>query len=103
MSFTISSTLSISRKRELNCEKVAEFLGKAGLITDVTKNISYQRDGRENGCRLTQSISSKSEIERMWTLLKKEYELECAHLHVLGKYDGCVLNYIAPSQCLAKD
>ena len=52
MSFTVSSSLSISSKKPLDCEKVAEFLGKAGIITDVTSNVSIQRDGKEYGFRL---------------------------------------------------
>lgn len=100
--FTVSSTLSISRKEPLDCEKVAEFLGRAGILTDVTSNISMQHTGKEYGCRLVQSISSKNEIKYMWKRLKEEYGLRCAHLTVGNKYDGCVLNYIPPSRCRAE-
>lgn len=103
MSFTVSSSLSISSKKQLDCEKVAEFLGKAGIITDVTSNVSIQRDGKEYGCRLVQSISTKTEVENIWTALRDEYNLGCAHLTVANKYDGCILNYLAPSRCKAKD
>lgn len=103
MSFTVSSSLAISSPAPLDCEKVAEFLGKAGMVTDVTSNVSIQRDGKEYGCRLVQSVSSKREIEEMWTKLRDEYGLQCAHLTVANKYDGCVLNFLAPSKCKAKD
>jgi hypothetical protein len=103
MSFTVSSSLAISSKKPLDCEKVAEFLGKAGIITDVTSNISMQRGGKEYGCRLVQSISTKTEIENIWTALKDKYKLGCAHLTVANKYDGCILNYLAPSHCKAID
>ena len=87
----------------MDCEEVAEFLGKVGIITDVTSNISMQRNGKEYGCRLIQSISTKTEIEQIWTALRDEYKLGCAHLTVANKYDGCVLNYLAPSRCNARD
>ena len=103
MPFTVSSSLSISRTKPLDCEKVAEFLGRAGIMTDITSNTSIQRQGKEYGCRLVQSISSKNEIENIWTKLRDEYGLQCAHLTVANKYDGCVLNYLAPSKCYAKD
>ena len=103
MSFTVSSSLAISRTAPLDCEKVAEFLGKAGIITDVTSNVSVQRHGKEHGCRLVQSVNSKHDIEEIWTKLRDEYGLQCAHLTVANKYDGCVLNFLAPSKCKAKD
>ena len=103
MSFTVSSSLAISSKKPLNCEKVADFLGKAGVITDVTSNVSMQRTGKEYGCRLVQSVSTKTEIEKIWTILRDEYKLGCAHLTVANKYDGCVLDYLAPSRCKAED
>ncbi len=103
MSFTVSSSLAISRKEYLDCEKVAEFLGKAGIITDVTSNISIQKNGKEYGCRLVQSINSKDEIREMWDKLKHEYGLSCAHLTVGNKYEGCVLNFLAPSLCKVVD
>lgn len=103
MSLTVSCSLAISSKKPLDCEQVAEFLGRAGIITDVTSNVSMQRDGKEYGCRLVQSVSTKTEIEKIWTTLRDEYKLGCAHLMVANKYDGCVLNYLAPSHCKAKN
>lgn len=102
MSFCISTTISISHKK-LNCEKVAEFLGKIGIQSDVTRNISYQKTGIEEGCRLVQTMNSRNDICNIWELLKNEYGLTCAHLNVNGKYDGCILNYLAPSVCPLQD
>ena len=103
MSFTVSSSLAISRTEPLDCEKVAEFLGKAGIITDVTSNISIQRNGKEYGCRLVQSLTSKGDIEHIWTKLRDKYNLQCAHLTIGNQYDGCILNYLTPSKCPVKD
>ena len=40
---------------------MAEYLGKAGIITSVSSNISTQPN-KEYGCRLTQSIKSKNKV-----------------------------------------
>ena len=98
MSIYLTSVLSVSRKEKIDCEKMAEYLGKAGIITSVSSNISTQPH-KEYGCRLTQSIKSKEGIIRMWSLLKKKYNFECAHLKVENKFSGCVLDYIEPTKC----
>jgi hypothetical protein len=99
----VSSTLSVSQKNELSCGKMALFLSNAGIITSVTSNISTQPH-IEYGCRLTQSIESKEDIRKIWTIIEKKYDFKCGHLKVDGSYDGCILNYLRPSLCSnAKD
>jgi hypothetical protein len=82
---------------------VARFLSSAGFPVDVTSNVSMQNGKPEWGCRVVQSLETKEEVDAVWKLLRDEYNLGCAHLHVAGKFDGCVLDYIAPSRCLAED
>lgn len=111
MPITVSSTISVSSPIHLNCEKLAEFLSNSGIITSVSSNIStvpstvefrnqrlsYIR--KEYGCRLVQTVESKNEIQTIWEKLKKEYGFNCAHITVGNQFDGCILNYLAPSQC----
>ena len=97
----ISSTISVSRKDNLNCIEIAKFLSKAGVITSITSNVSTLPH-IEYGCRLTQTIESKNELENIWELLKKQYNFKCAHLKIEGVYDGCILNYLRPSICKQK-
>jgi len=98
MTFTVSSVISVSRKMPLDCNELAEFLGKAKIITDVTSNITMQPK-KEYGCRLVQSVNSKREIEKIWNIMQSTYKFECAHLRVEGKFDGCILDYLAPTNC----
>lgn len=103
MSHKVSTVLSISRPQYLSCRSVAHFLSAAGYSVDVGSNITMQNGRPEWGCRVVQSLESKEEVGIVWRLLRDEYGLGCAHLCVSGKFDGCVLDYIAPSRCLAKD
>ena len=98
MSIFVSSTLSVSRKEKLDCKEVAEYLSKCNIITSISDNLSTTPK-LENGCRLTQSISSKDDLEKLWNLLKNRYDFKCAHLKIDGHYDGCILNYLAESKC----
>ena len=87
MAFFISSTLSVSQKEKLNCQEMAVYLSKCGIVTSITSNISTQPE-IEYGCRLAQGIVSKKDIEFIWDKLKKKYNFQCAHLSIPNKFDG---------------
>ena len=91
-------TISVSRKEPLDCRRMAEFLGAAGIKTSVTPNFTAQPE-KENGCRLVHSVTTKSEIGTIWNKLHTQYGFECAHLTVGNKYDGCILDFLPPSRC----
>ena len=95
---SVSSTISVSKKDKIDCEEMAKFLSKNKILTSITSNISSTPD-IEYGCRLQQSISSKKDVENIWTLLKSKYDFKCAHLKLGDAYDGCILNYLEPNKC----
>jgi hypothetical protein len=94
----ISSILSVSKKDKIDCEQMARYLSENNIITSISSNISTT-PGIEYGCRLHQSVTSKKDIENIWNLLKNKYEFKCAHLKLADVYDGCILNFLAPSKC----
>ena len=95
---SVSSILSVSKKDKLDCQEMAKYLSKYNIITSISSNISTTPD-IEYGCRLHQSITSKKDLENIWSLLKTKYDFNCAHLKVGDAYDGCILNYLEPSKC----
>lgn len=94
----VTSKLSVSRKKELNCLEMAKYLSKFNIVTSITANVSTQPH-LEYGCNLTQSISSKKDIGKIWFLLKNKYNFKCGHLKVGDAFDGCVLDFLAKSKC----
>ena len=98
MAFTTSTTLSVSSKKPMDCKKMAEFLGAKGFYSSVTSNISTEPH-IEYGCRLTQSMTEKKEMELLWTTLKDEYNFTCAHVKIGAQFDGCILDFLRPSLC----
>ena len=98
MPFLISSSLSVSRKAELDCKEMAKYLSKLGIKTSITSNISTQPE-LENGCRLIHSITSKEDMKFIWEKLKNKYNFDCAHLNIPNKFDGCILDFLAESKC----
>jgi len=95
----ITSKLSVSQSQKLDCEKMAFYLSKNNIITSITSNISTQPE-IEYGCNLYQSISSKEDIRKIWSLLKKKYDFKCAHLKVGDAFDGCVSDFLTKSKCI---
>ena len=98
MSIYISSFLSVSRKEKLNCQQMAQYLSTFGIVTSITPNFSTQPD-MENGCRLVQSISSKNDLKIIWDKISDKYNFKCGHLYIPNGFDGCILDYLAPSKC----
>ena len=98
MSINVSSTLSVSQDKPLDCFEMAKYLSNTGIRTSITSNISCQPE-LEYGCRLTQPISNKQDIEVMWGKLKEKYNFQCGHIKVGDIFDGCVLDFLNPSNC----
>ena len=99
-----SSELSISSTNINSCNDVANFLQNMGVICSVTDNISIVPFGKkllkENGCRIKIGTHDPNLINtNFWNKIKSEYNLECAYLHVEGKYKGCIMNYLRHSNC----
>ena len=101
MIFKTTTTLSVSQKEPLDCKKMAEFLGAKGFYTSVTTNITTEPH-MEYGCRLTQTMTQKKELESLWTVLKNKYNFTCAHLRVGDQFEGCILDFLRPSLCSSK-
>ena len=93
-----TATLSVSKKGELDCNKMAEFLGRAGYNVDVSSNSTYIEGKEEKGCRLRMG---SSEVKSVWNSLKEKYGFECGHIKVESNYNGCILDYLTPSKCNA--
>tara|TARA_A100001234_G_C12302120_1_gene249808 strand:+ start:176 stop:487 length:312 start_codon:yes stop_codon:yes gene_type:complete len=96
----VSSTLSVSQVEPLDCLEMAKYLSKNGISTSITSNISCQPH-LEYGCRLTQPISSKQDITIIWEKLQKKYDFTCGHIKVGDIFDGCVKDFLNPSNCLS--
>jgi hypothetical protein len=99
-----TSDLNISSGNIDNCSSVLETLLKAGVTCSVVEQKSVickkKKCWLENGCRITLTGISPNKInERVWQPLQSKFHLDCAHLHVHGKFRGCIFDFIGPSKC----
>ena len=93
-----TAELSVSKATSLDCREMAILLYKHGIISNITENITTQPN-IEYGCKITQPITKKNEIETTWNLLKSHFGFTCAHLKLHDIYSGCILDYLRPSLC----
>lgn len=90
-------TLSISNKN-LKCSDLYSLLKNLGINSSISENKSIQcKNGTcwiENGCRLFFSRITKEEIyQSVWLESKKKYNLNCAHLKIPNKFNGCINDF----------
>lgn len=97
----MTGVLSVSGER-VNCHAVAEAMLRLGIAGDVTKNLTAL-DGRiEPGCRVRVVSEPRSNTLRLWTALRDEMRLECAHVELRHSEAGCVFDVYRPSSCPGK-
>ena len=101
-----TAILSISSNNIKSCDDIAKYFLKSGILCSVVSNTSVIRDGNqlylEKGCNITLP-SLDTDVENIenniWNPLKMKYDLSCAHFNVIGKYKGCIYNYINRNPC----
>ena len=98
MSLNLTSVLSVSQKEKLDCEQMARHLSNYSIQTSITSNISTQPH-IEYGCRLTQPVNSKKDVQLLWSAIKRNYDFTCGHLKIDNIFDGCVLTYLNQKDC----
>ena len=102
-----NSILSISSPSIQSCNDVAEYLKKAKLLCHVTSNVSVvcvdakkEQYEIENGCQIKFGSHHTYLVNPLfWSKLKQQFGLECAHLHIEGKFKGCIYDYFRHSTC----
>ena len=101
----MSVDLSISGGNiDSNCKNVVTLLQRYNIIGKVSSNKSVMPDGTiENGCtiRLSRKLGDEdnSGLKKNWEILKSNLNLDCAHLLIFGKFDGCLFDYIRDTNC----
>ena len=99
-----NSLLSISSPKINNCKEVLTYFYKLGIPCKITENNSIVKMNNkliiEKGCSILFN-SHKPELinHQFWINLKKNFNLECAHLNVQGKFKGCINDYLKKSDC----
>ena len=104
----MSAEISIShiKLEKGSCSVLLESFQKDGIvkamrIQDTYSLVPYKNNIKlENGCLLRFRPDNNTTIKTVWQETKKKVPyLNCANLHILGQYDGCILDYLRPTKC----
>ena len=72
-------------------------------MSSITPNLtvidSIEGHYIENGCRILMGSTNIDDIKKVWVPLKNEFNLNCAHLSIKGKYRGCIYDFFRNSNC----
>ena len=111
-----NTTLSISSPAITDCRRVAEYFRLCQIPCHVTPNHTVIADPKydpkrhphdyaytiENGCQIKFGSHPPQMLNSLfWTKLKNAFRLQCAHVHVEGKFKGCIYDYLRGSNCPA--
>ena len=101
------STISISSGKIKDCNEVATFLANMNIACSISENISVVPYDNimvlEKGCQIKIGGHKPDIINNsMWNKLKNKFDLTCAHIHVDGKFKGCIYDYFRESSCPGK-
>ena len=99
-----TSDLTISSRKEINCDKVLETLRQSGVMCVIIPQKSVICKNThcwiEKGCNIKITGLAHKEIEKkVWDPLQEKFDVTCAHLDIHGYYIGCIKNFIRPSNC----
>ena len=100
-SMNTTFVLSISRQN-LDCSEVAEYMRKMKIPCSVTPNITVQKCTTNKDCEIEQGCSvifNDEPVSEVWKNLKSEFDLTCAHLRGHSNYEGCIYDYVRPTNC----
>ena len=86
-----------SRFVDDDCNSVIGLFRKLKIQTTITptKSVVKNQYGdyvSENGCNIIITRGKDSDIEKIWSPLKNNYNLDCAYLKY-KTYNGCILGY----------
>ena len=105
--FKQSGILSVSAN-DIDCHKIAKMMKDFGIHCSITENWSVvpsriHGDVKlERGCRMLINHidpTSNDLEEKVWKPIKKEFNIECAHLSIGNMFNGCIYNYFRKSDC----
>jgi len=95
----MSVNISVSNTKQTNCKHIVEKFFNFKINCRVIETLSVVDDNIETGCLITfgKEYNDKTSVNNIWNLIKKDYI--CSHIKIDGLFDGCIYDYIRPSNC----
>jgi hypothetical protein len=90
--------LSISSNNIKKCSDIVKILLDLKVLSKVTSNesiVKYNDNYKiERGCTINIMNIETNNIKEIWRPLQKKFNLNCAHLEIPGKFNGCIKKFL---------
>ena len=95
-----SLTMSIS-KDNLNCQDILKFMQLTKIPCNIIKNKTVSKNLKiENGCMVFIPSTDKYSLNyKIWNPIRAKYNLNCAHIDIPYKFNGCIYDYLKQTGC----
>jgi len=91
----MSTEISVSNSTQQNCKDILTIMKKYGQDCRVIETISVVENKIENGCSITMdTFKDKTQLIKLWKIIKKNGNYNCAYIKIDGIFSGCIINYI---------
>ena len=91
-------------KPNLSCEDVIELMHFHNIMCNISTNKtiipssgSVKLPAVENGCTL--NIHRREDVSLAWSALQFKFGFTCAYLDLAPTFQGCILDFVRPSNC----
>ena len=92
----MSTEISVSNSSQSNCKEILKIMQKHGQDCRVIETTSVVENKIEKGCSITMdTFKDKTHLIKLWKIIKKNGNYNCAYIKVDGQFSGCINNYIS--------
>lgn len=92
----MSTEISVSNSTQQNCKDILKIMQKYGQECRVIETASVVENKIENGCFITMdTVEDKTHLIKLWKIIKKNGNYNCAYIKIDGQFTGCINNYIS--------
>jgi hypothetical protein len=93
----MSTEISVSNSTQQDCKNILKIMQKYGQDCRVIESVSVVENKIENGCVITMdTFKDKNQLVKLWKIIKKNGNYNCAYMKIDGQFSGCINDYIDP-------
>lgn len=88
-------------KSNLSCDDVMKLMHSHNIMCNISTNKTITPSSGavnvENGCTL--NIHRIEDVSLAWDTLQLRFGFTCAYLDIAPKFQGCILDFVRPTNC----
>jgi len=92
----MSTEISVSNSTQQNCSGLLKIMQNYGQDCRIIETVSVVENKFEHGCSITMdTFKDKTNLIKLWKIIKKNGNYNCAYIKIDGGFSGCINNYMS--------